>query len=592
MRARCARCGAAALLLSLAAVRMGTAQASAEIRRPDGTRVIAGVLAELERAEMERSIPRRLGSGLPVERLPDLSHAGALARGAEAARLRRRLATVRDSGLTEEERITLRVLRWDLGAAIEEPRHHWLSFAAVTPYSSPMREVSEAFARASLRDASDVTRYERLLALLPAFADSMRAGLEGRAARGIRLPKAEIPAVAALMRSYAGPAGESPFVPDAGRLSSLPEPAATAFRARAAAVVDGKVKPAFERLVAYLEGSYRERAPATVGQWQYPGGDAYYRFLVRRETTMEITPREVHDIGLREVARIDGEMAAIRRELGFTGSGEAFHAKLRADPRFIAATPEEVRDRLMGHAARIMPVLDRWFRRFPRAQGDARRLDPALEPAMTFGFYGAPTATDSMGHYFFNGSRLAERSQITAAPLIYHELLPGHHLQFNLQRENAALPPYRRHAAQTAFTEGWGEYASRLAGEMGMYADPYDRYGRLFMEMFLACRLVVDTGMNALRWPRDSAIAFMRPRVAESMTQLGTETLRYSVDLPGQALAYKMGSLEIVRLRDEARAALGARFDVRDFHDVVLGSGSLPLSVLAWKVRRWTRGEA
>lgn len=590
---RSARAGrvAAALVLSFAATRVGTAQANVQGGRPDGARVIGSVLAELERAESERSIPRRLASGLPVERLPDRSHAGALARGAEAARLLRRLATVRDSGLTDEERITLRVLRWDLGIAAEEARHHWLSFAAVTPYSSPMREVSEAFARASLRDSSDLTRYERLLARLPPFADSMRAGLATRAARGIRLPAAEIPAVAALMRSYARPAAESPFVPAAGRLASLPAPVAAAFRARAVVVVDGKIKPAFERLVAYLEGSYRDRAPATVGQWQYPGGDAYYRFLVRRETTMEISPREVHEIGLREVARIDGEMAAIRRELGFTGSGEEFHAKLRADPRFIAATPEEVRDRLMRHAERIMPELDRWFRRFPRARGDARRLDPALEPAMTFGFYGVPTATDSMGHYFFNGSRLAERSQITAAPLIFHELLPGHHLQFNLQRENEALPPYRRHAAQTAYTEGWGEYASRLAGEMGMYADPYDRYGRLFMEMFLACRLVVDTGMNALRWPRDSAIAFMRPRVAESATQLETETLRYSVDLPGQALAYKMGSLEIVRLREEARESLGARFDVRDFHDVVLGSGSLPLSVLAWKVRRWTRGE-
>jgi uncharacterized protein (DUF885 family) len=347
------------------------------------------------------------------------------------------------------------------------------------------------------------------------------------------------------------------------------------------------VNPAFERIAASLEGDYLKAAPAGVGLSQYPGGREYYRFLVRRETTTELSPRQIHDIGLREVARIDAEMAAIRASLGFRGTAQEFHATLRADRRFYATTPDEVRARYMGHLARIEPLIDQWFNRRPRAVGDAQRLAPELEPTMTYGYYQQPSATDTMGHYRFNGSRLDERSQINSAAVIYHELVPGHHFHFNLQRENTELPAYRRGAFLNAFVEGWGEYSSTVAGEMGMYGDPYDRYGRLFLEMFLTTRLVVDTGLNEYGWSRDSAIAFMRPRVAESVTQLETETLRYSTDIPAQALGYKLGALEILRLREEARQALGARFDIRRFHDVVLGSGSLPLSVLAWKVRRW-----
>ncbi len=206
---------------------------------------------------------------------------------------------------------------------------------------------------------------------------------------------------------------------------------------------------------------------------------------------------------------------------------------------------------------------------------------------MTFGYYAPPSPTDSMGHYYFNGSRLDERSMITGGALIAHELIPGHHFQIALQHENDALPAYRQNNYHTAYTEGWGEYASALAGEMGMYRDPYERYGRLFMEMFLACRLVVDTGMNEFGWSRDSAMAFMKVRVAESPTQLQTETLRYSVDLPGQALAYKMGAIEIAALRQLARDSLGSAFDVRGFHDVVLSSGSLPMTVLRRRVVGW-----
>lgn len=553
---------------------------------------LEAVLADVEREAREDILTERLDQHLPVERLPDLSHAGAVRRGARAAAHLRRLERVRESALTAEEQLTLRMIRWDLAIAAEAPTYHWLSFANYTPYGSgfsgsALPAVRRAFAEAPLGTAAERARFDRLLASLPAWLDDLRGGLEARAERGIRISRQEIPAVVALMRTYARDADRSPFVPALARLSALPVADAAAFRARAAAVVTTRVNPAIERIATYLEGPYRQAAPEGVGLAQYPGGRAYYRYLVRRETTTELTPREIHDIGLREVARLDAEMAAIRAAVGFRGTSEEFHAQLRADRRFYATTPDEVRARYMGHIARIEPVIDRYFARRPRARGDAQRLAPELEPTMTYGYYQVPTPTDSMGHYLFNGSRLAERSQINSAAVIYHELVPGHHFQFNLQRENAELPPYRRRTFLNAFLEGWGEYSSTLAGEMGMYEDPYDRYGKLFLEMFLTTRLVVDTGMNEFGWTRDSAMAFMRPRVAESEAQLETETLRYSTDIPAQALGYKVGALEILRLREEARRSMGPRFDIRAFHDVVLGSGTLPLAVLAWKVKRW-----
>ena len=186
----------------------------------------------------------------------------------------------------------------------------------------------------------------------------------------------------------------------------------------------------------------------------------------------------------------------------------------------------------------------------------------------------------------YNGSRLEERSILNAAALAYHELVPGHHFQIVLARENMRLPRFRRETMYTAFTEGWGEYASDLAGEMGMYEDPYDRAGRLSMDLFLTTRLVVDTGMNALGWPRERAMAFMREHTLESEAQIATETLRYSTDIPGQALAYKLGSRTIRQLRERMRARLGPAFDVRRFHQIVLGSGAMPLGVLERHVER------
>ncbi len=246
----------------------------------------------------------------------------------------------------------------------------------------------------------------------------------------------------------------------------------------------------------------------------------------------------------------------------------------------------------MAAVRKLEPKIPEYFSRMPKAPYGVKRLDPALEGAMTFGYYQMPTPQSPEGDYMYNASRLPERSLLNAPALIAHELIPGHHFQLNLQRENTELPEWRRHLTDvTAYVEGWGEYSSALAGEMGLYDDPYDRAGRLAMEAFICSRLVVDTGMNLLGWSRERAIAYMRDNTFETDLQISTETLRYSCDIPGQALAYKMGARKFFELREKARNALGSKFDIRKFHEAVLGSGALPMDVLETKIDDWIARE-
>jgi uncharacterized protein (DUF885 family) len=493
--------------------------------------------------------------------------------------------------LSSEERLTLQLLAWEARANRQKGPFWWVDFATVTPYSSPLGGIARGLSARPLRLSSDTTVYLQMLREVAPMIDSIRTGLEQRAARGIRLSKEALPASVALLRAYAVRGAGNPFAMTTMRASALDSATRDAFLSSTEREVGNAIVPAVDRLVTLLSGSYADAASPAVGLMHYPGGRAYYDWLVRYHTTLPVTAEDVHRIGVAEVARIEGEMAAIRSAVGFTGTRSAFHAQLAKDPRFIAKTPEEFGDRLMSYATRLWPLIPRAFGTLPRARGDVKRLPPELEPAMTFGYYQLPTARDSVGHYFYNGTQLEERSLLTAAPLIAHELWPGHHFQVNLSRENPALPPFRRDRYYTAFGEGWGDYASIVAGELGLYEDPYDRYGRLAMDMFISCRLVVDTGMNGLGWSRERAMAYMRAHVLESETQIRSESLRYSTDLPGQALAYKMGSREFVQLRAGAERALGSRFTVPAYHDMLIGSGSLPMTVVRARVAAWVQGQ-
>jgi uncharacterized protein (DUF885 family) len=533
----------------------------------------------------------RMKFGLPIESLPEISPEHEEREAAYASRLLARLDRVRADELTHEQSLSLEVLRRQLGGQEEAARWYWHSFA-VTPYASPIGGVNRAFATFALPDREAAERYLALAGRLPAFYAALRIKLEGQAERGIRIARDELDVTLPFLRAQIGDGATSPYAVAAERLAGLAPDDAAAFRARLGDSIE-QVNQHLRSLAAWLDGDYRGRAPESVGLGQYPGGADAYAWLVEWHTTLDVSPEEVHRIGQQRVKAIEAEMAGLRRKLGFSGDKAAFKRQLKSDPRFFPKTPEEIGERLMSHVRRIEPKIDAFFLRQPKARYGVKRLEPQLEGGQTFGYYNPPTAAEPAGYYYFNGSSLGDRSLLNAAGLIYHELLPGHHFQISLAYENEAIPPFRRESFDTAYTEGWGEYSSELAGEMGMYEDPYDRYGRLGMDIFITTRLVVDTGMNALGWSRDQAVAFMREHLMETDTQIHTESLRYCCDIPGQALAYKMGAIRIGELREKTRAALGERFDVRRFHEAVLGSGSLPLTTLerhlAWFVEQERR---
>lgn len=542
------------------------------------------VVADTWQHQLANSPTLQMQEGLPVENLPDLSselwdREAAFARG-----ILDRLAKIDTASLSHEDWLTHAVLQWEMEQTVEAGRHQALD-VQITPYAFPLRLTHEIFTRHTFASPEDAARYLRLLKQYPRHIGQIQARAEQQRSKGILISRHTVDQMIPLIRAFIQPPERSLFTVAPERLGKLAEK--EAFGAQVAKIVQEEINPSLERLAGMLEGDYRKAAPEGVGLSQYPGGSEAYRFMVALYTGLNVTPEEVHRRGLEEVARLEARMAEIRRQVGFAGTQREFNDQLRTDPRFLARTPEEVGERLMAPVRKIEPLIGKYFLRTPKAPYGVQRLDPALEGSMTFGFYQQPMPTDPSGWYLFNGSKLDQRPLAGAAALIYHELLPGHHFQIALQLENESLPALRRNLYHTAFVEGWAEYASELGVEMGLYDDPYALYGRLAMDMFLSNRLVVDTGMNALGWPRSKAVELMRERLLETDVQIDSETLRYSTSIPGQALAYKMGSAKIWELRRRAERELGPRFDIRQFHEAVLGSGSLPLSVLERHIDWW-----
>ena len=349
----------------------------------------------------------------------------------------------------------------------------------------------------------------------------------------------------------------------------------------AGAVRDG-LRPAFVRYRAYLadEVLAGARDEAHVGICHLPGGAETYASLARAHTTSDLLPQEIHDIGLAEIARIDAEITELGgRELGTSDLAGAL-ARLRGEPSVHFATADEIVAVAEASLARAVAAIPEWFGRLPRARCEVVRMQPHEEQHATIAYYREPPEDGSRpGRYYINTYAPQTRPRYEAEALAFNEAVPGHHLQVAIGQELEQLPSFRRHADTTAFVEGWGLYSERLADEMGLYSADLDRIGMLSYDAWRASRLVVDTGMHALAWSRGQAIEFMTAHTALAPNNIANEVDRY-IGWPGQALAYKIGQLEIRRLRSEAESALGASFDIRRFHDAVLGHGALPLSVL------------
>jgi uncharacterized protein (DUF885 family) len=521
--------------------------------------------------------------GMLVTEIPDLSEARAAENVAFARSLLERIAAIPASELSHDDTLTLDCLRWDSEIAVAGEPFYWLRFP-ITPYvgGQTINLLHRILAGHPFEGPEHTANYSRLLEEYADMIDQWTAHTRGQSERGIYISKHALPAIAGLFQAMGSGVARDALTVAPERLEGFSEEERDSFTAAVEESIRGRVEPAYGALQALLiSEEYQSQAPEAVGLAQYPDGEAFYRFLVRANTTMDITPEALHELGERRVAELEAEMASIREEVGFEGTRQEFHDMLRTDPRFLARAPGDVEARYMAYIARIEPLIPEYFSIQPQAAYGVKRLDLAQEASMTFGFYQQPTPAEPVGYYRYNGSKLEDRSLVWAGPLIYHELIPGHHFHIASQNENRSLPIYRReNISYGAFNEGWGNYAAKLTTEMGLLDDPYDRYGWALFDMFISVRLVVDTGMNLMGWSLEEGRQYMRDHMFQSETEIATESIRYSTDLNAQALSYKAGLERLLELRSRARELAGKSFDIRDFHDAVLGQGALPMTVL------------
>jgi len=357
------------------------------------------------------------------------------------------------------------------------------------------------------------------------------------------------------------------------------------------AAIEGRLVPAYRRLHDFMRDEYLPRTRTTVGLDALPGGAAWYAYRVREMTTTDLTPAQIHEIGLAEVKRIHEEMRGVMRQVGFEGTLQQFFVLLNNDPQFFWPTREALVQGYVDIKNRVDPQLRELFETLPKADYEVRAVEPFREKSAAGGSYQAASEDGSRpGIFYANAYDLKARPKWAMEALSLHEGNPGHHFQISVAREQQDLPRFRRFGGYTAYSEGWALYAESLGPDLGMYRDPYQYFGRLEGELFRAIRLVVDTGLHSKGWTREQVLEYIDANSATSDARAVAETERY-IAIPGQALAYKIGQLQISELRARAERALGPRFDLRRFHTVILADGALPLDVLEAKVDRWIAAE-
>lgn len=360
--------------------------------------------------------------------------------------------------------------------------------------------------------------------------------------------------------------------------------------ASAREALTGPYKRGYETVLAALAEA-QAQADSNAGVWRLPDGEAYYNARLKLSTTTDLSADQIHDIGLAEVARIQAEMETIKEQVGFTGSLQDFFAHLKTDPKFQYPNTPEGKEQYLADArafiAQVMAVAPQWFSTLPKAALEVRAVEPFREATASIAFYNRPAPDGSRpGIYYVNLSDMTQVLKPQIEGISYHEGAPGHHFQIAYAQELEGLPSFRRFGGYGVYSEGWGLYAEQLGKEMGFYQDPYSDFGRLSTELWRAVRLVLDTGLHAKQWSREQAMDYFRQNTLLSERDIQKETERYITN-PGQATSYKIGELKIFELRRKAQAALGDRFDIRDFHTVVLGSGAVPLDILEEQVEAW-----
>ncbi|MGQ0428754.1 MAG: DUF885 domain-containing protein [Gammaproteobacteria bacterium] len=525
------------------------------------------------------------------DRWPDLSPAAEQASDAADARVLRELDGIAREALSAADR-----LNYDLFRRLYEER---VASARFRPeyYAIRAREgpqsLNEVVETMRFETVADYELWLKRLAALPGYLEQYGERLRRAVAEARTQPRVIMDRVVPqLALQTVDRPEDSPFF---ARFRSYPDAIPQAERERltqaARKVIAEAVIPAYRRFAAVFGHVYLPACRESVGIWDTPQGRDFYANRARYHTTTSLTPEEIHQIGLAEVARNRAEMQKVMDEVGFKGSLVDFFQFLRTDPQFYYQTPDEL-FRAYAYITKVIdPELPRLFGKLYRTPFGLRAIPETSAPNTTTAYYSGPSIDGKRpGYYYVNLYRPEVRPKYEMEVLTVHEAAPGHHLQIALAQEQTGLPKFRRFGDFTAYVEGWALYSERLGYDLGLYQDPYSRFGQLTYDQWRAVRLVVDTGIHHMGWARQQAIDYFLANAAKTEADIINEIDRY-IAWPGQALAYKIGQLKILELRERAKAALGERFDIRSFHDTILATGSVPLEVLERTVDDWIAGQ-
>jgi uncharacterized protein (DUF885 family) len=489
--------------------------------------------------------------------------------------------------LTPEDQLNRDLFRRQYQASIEnyEYGEHYTPLSQRGGLAS-MDRIADVVLFKTVKDYEQwLRRLGTLDKLVDQNIDLMRAGVQ----RGLVAPKIIVQRVPPqLDKQIVTDATQSPFYEAFRKMPDwIPAAEQTRLQAAARDAITKTVVPSYTKLKQYVVNEYLPQSRDSVGLRDTPDGVARYAELARFYTTTQLTPDEIHELGLREVARIRDEMMKVIAKTDFKGSFDEFLTYLRTDPKFRYTDPAELLEAYESMAKRVDPKLPEYFGKLPRMPYGVRPIAAQIAPDTTTAYYQGPAMDGTRaGYYYVNLYKPEERPKYEIPVLTIHEAVPGHHLQISLAQELGDLPKFRRDFEATAFIEGWALYSESLGEEMGFYEDPYDKFGQLTYEMWRAVRLVVDTGLHHKQWSRQQAIDYFKANAAKTELDIINEIDRY-IGNPGQALAYKIGELKIKQLRGQATSQLGDQFDIRAFHDVVLASGAIPLDVLEANVQGW-----
>jgi uncharacterized protein (DUF885 family) len=510
-----------------------------------------------------------LRGGGSSDRFPRVDAASQQARLAYWTKTLTTLDTIPFDQLSAEEKINAQIFRTSLRELVSDVQYR----AYEAPFNSDTFFWTSFTPRQGFANAAAYRSYLARLRDVPRYFDEQIANMRAGLARGYTVPRVSVIGRDQTIEPYVkADAGNPLFAPFAQMPAAIPAADQDALRAEASTIIRDIVAPAYAELLTMIRREYLEKARRTIGARDLPDGAAFYQAQIVKHTTLTLTPKEIHDIGLKEVARLEAEMRATKDRAKFKGTMAEFFTFLRTDPQFYAKTPRE----LLSYSAYVAKKADDKLADtigfLPRRRHGIRPVPDAIAPIFTGGRGGLEAC-------LMNTYNLPARPLYTLASLTLHECTPGHSFQAALALEGPERPAFRRGTSFSGYGEGWGLYTEWLGTVMGIYETPYEDMGRLSYEMWRACRLVIDTGIHQFGWTREQAMSYLRDRAALSEHEITTEIDRY-IAWPGQALAYKLGELQIRRHRREAEEKLGARFDQRRFHDAILAIGSVPLPVL------------